>query len=90
MQSSPEAGFFNPRIFLAFLLTLAGVSLGVISFAAPRGATPGPVSGPTGAPPTNDFESAIIQDVPPAGYTAIVRGKNDTVGLALVEVYNIK
>jgi hypothetical protein len=44
----------------------------------------------TGAPPSNDFESAIIQDVTPAGYTAIVRGKNETIGLAVVEVYNIK
>jgi hypothetical protein len=44
----------------------------------------------TGAAPTNNFESAIIATVPPAGYTAIVRGKNNSVGLAVVEVYNIK
>jgi hypothetical protein len=44
----------------------------------------------TGAPPTHDLESAIIATVSPAGYTAIVRGKNGATGLALVEVYNIK
>jgi hypothetical protein len=44
----------------------------------------------TGAPPTNDLESAIVATVPPSGYTAIVRGKNGATGLALVEVYNIK
>jgi hypothetical protein len=44
----------------------------------------------TGAAPTNELESAIIATVPPAGYTAIVRGKNGATGLALVEVYNIK
>ena len=44
----------------------------------------------TGAPPSNDLESALIQVVPPAGYTAIVRGKNGTVGVALVEIYNVQ
>jgi hypothetical protein len=44
----------------------------------------------TGVPPGNDLESAIVQVVSPAGFTAIVRGKNGSVGVALVEVYNIK
>ena len=44
MQSDPEAGFFNPRIFAAFLLLSAGVSLAVIGAAAP-GSPPVPVSG---------------------------------------------
>jgi hypothetical protein len=38
-------------------------------------------------PPTNDAESAIVQTLAPAAYTAIVRGKNETTGIALVEVY---
>ena len=38
-------------------------------------------------PPTNDAESAIIQTLAPSLYTAIVRGVNDTTGIALVEVY---
>lgn len=43
----------------------------------------------TGIPPTHDLESAILRAVPPAGYTAILRGKTGS-GLALVEIYNIK
>ena len=43
----------------------------------------------TGIPPTNDLESAIIVTLDPGAYTAIVRGKNDTSGVALVEVYDL-
>jgi probable HAF family extracellular repeat protein len=38
-------------------------------------------------PPTNDAESAIVETLAPAAYTAIVRGKNETTGIALIEVY---
>ena len=40
-------------------------------------------------PPTNDLESAIVRTLPANGaqYTAIVRGVNDTTGIAVVEVY---
>jgi hypothetical protein len=40
-------------------------------------------------PPTNDAESAIVATLPSGGaqYTAIVRGVNDTTGIAVVEVY---
>src|SRR5439155_231142 len=41
----------------------------------------------TGIPPTNDLESAIVANLAPDNYTAIVRGVNDTIGIALVEVY---
>ncbi len=44
----------------------------------------------TGAPPTNDLESAIIDTLTPGNYTAIVRGKNNGTGVALVEVYNLQ
>ena len=37
-------------------------------------------------PPTEDRESAILMTMVPSNYTAIVRGKNDTAGVALVEV----
>ena len=40
-----------------------------------------------GLAPTNDLESAILQDLLFGGYTAIVRGQNDTTGVALVEMY---
>jgi hypothetical protein len=43
----------------------------------------------TGIPPTDDLESAILVTLQPGAYTAIVRGKNDTVGTALVEVYDL-
>ena len=43
----------------------------------------------TGIPPTNDLESAIYAILAPGEYTEIVRGKNDTSGVALVEVYDL-
>jgi hypothetical protein len=42
-----------------------------------------------GIPPTNDLESAIDANLAPGNYTAIVRGKNDTSGVALVEIYDL-
>jgi len=36
-----------------------------------------------------DAEAAILATLQPGNYTAIVRGKNDTSGVALVEVYNL-
>jgi hypothetical protein len=43
----------------------------------------------SGHAPTQPTESAIIATLPPGNYTAIVRGKNIIVGVALVEVYDI-
>jgi hypothetical protein len=42
-----------------------------------------------GIPPTNDLESAIDATLAPGAYTAIVRGNNNTSGVALVEVYDL-
>ncbi len=44
----------------------------------------------TGVPPTDDRESAIVASISAGNYTAIVRGKNDTSGVALVEVYDLQ
>jgi hypothetical protein len=44
----------------------------------------------TGIPPSNDLESAIVRTLFPDNYTAIVRGKNNTTGISLVEIYNIR
>jgi hypothetical protein len=44
----------------------------------------------TGIAPSEDAESAVLLDVSPAPYTAIVRGKERTSGIGLVEVYNVK
>jgi len=43
----------------------------------------------TGIPPSNDLESAIVRQLSPGTYTAIVRGTGDTTGIALVEVYGL-
>lgn len=43
----------------------------------------------TTVPPTNDFESALVQVLPAGNYTAIVRGTNSTTGVGLVEAYNL-
>jgi N-acetylneuraminic acid mutarotase len=41
----------------------------------------------TTIPPSNDLESAVVQTLPPASYTVIVRGVNNSTGTALVEAY---
>jgi trimeric autotransporter adhesin len=43
----------------------------------------------TGIPPTNDAESAIVATLAPGAYTAIVSGKDNGIGVGLVEVYNL-
>ena len=43
----------------------------------------------TGLSPTNDLESAIVITLNPGPYTAIVRGKNSTSGVSLIEIYDL-
>jgi hypothetical protein len=43
----------------------------------------------SGHAPTAASESAIIADLQPGNYTAILRGVNSTTGVALVEVYDL-
>jgi hypothetical protein len=43
----------------------------------------------TSLPPPHEAEPAIVADLAPTSYTAIVRGKNDTTGIAVVEVYHL-
>lgn len=43
----------------------------------------------TGVPPRDDREAAILATLNPGLYTAIVRGKGDATGAALVEAYNL-
>jgi sugar lactone lactonase YvrE len=43
----------------------------------------------TGLQPTDNRESAIVTMLSPGNYTAIVRGRNSTTGVALVEVYGL-
>ena len=38
-------------------------------------------------PPADDREAAIVATLPPGAYSAVVRGANDSTGVALFEVY---
>ena len=43
----------------------------------------------TGVPPDDDLESAIVATLPPASYTAIVRGVQNGTGVGLVEAFDL-
>jgi subtilisin-like proprotein convertase family protein len=43
----------------------------------------------TGIPPSDNLESAIVATLAPGNYTGIVSGKNNTTGVALIEVYDL-
>jgi uncharacterized repeat protein (TIGR03803 family) len=40
--------------------------------------------------PAHDMESALVQTLAPGSYTMIVRGANDTTGVAVVEAYTLQ
>lgn len=44
----------------------------------------------TTIPPTDDNEAAIVATLAPGNYTAIVRGQDDTTGIAVVEACNLQ
>ncbi|MBA3881700.1 MAG: hypothetical protein H0X73_03070 [Chthoniobacterales bacterium] len=44
----------------------------------------------SGLAPKDDREAAIIGNYAPGNYTAILRGKAETTGIGLVEVYKLK
>ncbi|HEX8078058.1 MAG TPA: hypothetical protein VF511_09610, partial [Chthoniobacterales bacterium] len=41
----------------------------------------------TGLQPSNNLEAALVETIPPGQYTAQVRGKPETTGTGVVEVY---
>jgi hypothetical protein len=43
----------------------------------------------SGIPPTNNLESAIDATLSPGAYTGIIKGKNNTSGVGLIEVYDL-
>jgi hypothetical protein len=43
----------------------------------------------TTIPPTNPREAAILRQLTPGAYTAVVRGKSNTTGVAVIEAYQI-
>jgi hypothetical protein len=43
-----------------------------------------------GLAPTDDKESALVMRLAPGAYTAVIHGKGNATGVALVEVYNLR
>jgi hypothetical protein len=43
----------------------------------------------TTIPPTHPHEAAILTSLSPGGYTAVVRGKNGTTGVAVIDAYQL-
>jgi hypothetical protein len=44
----------------------------------------------TGLAPSNDREAAIVGSFPAGNYSAIVRGKNNSTGVGLVEIFHVR
>jgi hypothetical protein len=43
----------------------------------------------TGVAPNHSLESAIVGTLAPGSYTAVVRGVNNTIGVGMVEMYDL-
>jgi hypothetical protein len=43
----------------------------------------------TGIPPTDSREAAILLRLSPAAYTAVMRGKDNSIGVGLIEAYQL-
>jgi hypothetical protein len=43
----------------------------------------------SGVPPSNDLESAIVANLAPGSYTAVVRGAGNTVGTGVVDAFDL-
>jgi uncharacterized delta-60 repeat protein len=43
----------------------------------------------TGLAPSRDFDSAIVATLNPGSYTVVVRGKNNSSGVGLIEIYDL-
>lgn len=44
----------------------------------------------TGIPPSDSRESAIVKTLDPGSYTLVARGKNNSTGIAVVELYDLE
>jgi hypothetical protein len=44
----------------------------------------------TGLRPNDPLESALVADLPPGAYTAVVAGQDNSSGVALIELYNLQ
>jgi len=43
----------------------------------------------TGLAPTNELEAALLVDLNPGTFTAVVRGAGGATGVALIEIYHL-
>src|SRR3954466_14568940 len=44
----------------------------------------------SGVPPQDDLESAVVATLSPGAHTVVVRGKNNTSGIGVVEAYDLE
>ena len=44
----------------------------------------------TGIPPSDDREAALVAELAPGNYTAILSGKNNSSGVGVIEVYHLQ
>src|ERR1043166_157080 len=69
-KNSSESGVFNPRVFVAFILCLAGVSLAMFSWAGPAPARISGVAAPTVTP---TFGNPVIAGIGGSGFEIDIR-----------------
>jgi hypothetical protein len=72
-RSAAESGIFHPRVFIAFVLCVAGISLAMLSSAGPA---PGPVtpSTPMALTATPIFGNPVIAGIGGSGFEIDLRG----------------
>ena len=83
------AAFGIPNTLPATVLELHDANGSVISNEGWRNTQESEIIATTIAP-TDDNEAAILATLVPGTYTAVVRGKNDATGIAVVEAYNLQ
>jgi sugar lactone lactonase YvrE len=86
---APSLAAFLPGVLEATTLELHDSNGSVISNDGWRSTQESEIIATT-IPPSDDRESAILATLAPGNYTAVVRGKNDTTGIAVVEAYNLQ
>jgi hypothetical protein len=83
------AAFGVPNTLAATTLELHDSNGSVISNESWRNTQEAEIIATT-IPPSNDNESAILATLVPGNYTAVVRGRDDTTGIAVVEAYSLQ
>jgi DNA-binding beta-propeller fold protein YncE len=83
------AAFGVPNTLAATTLELHDANGSVIRNEGWRNTQESEISATT-IPPSNDNEAAILAVLVPGTYTAVVRGRDDATGIAVVEAYNLQ